>query len=153
MIDLRIPRTGQYHKIVIIRVVSFHLKQVRGIRVQKSTRYKLKVLIHSLENPLKNWAHHFRNYCKWSREHGKYRSVELYEIIKRVFGNIRKEWWLILLSIHKISYSCNKIVIKLQIGSNRPLMLDLVKMVFWLILLLVIFFLQRIEKLAHCRQV
>lgn len=56
-------------------------------------------------------------------------------------GNIRKEWCLIHLSIHKISYSCNKIVIKLQIGSNRPLMLDLVKMVFWLFFfLLVIFF-------------
>lgn len=47
-------------------------------------------------------------------------------------GNIRKEWCLIHLSIHKISYSCNKIVIKLQIGSNRPFKLDLVKMVFWL---------------------
>lgn len=37
MIDLRIPRTGQYHKIVIIRIVSFHLKQVLGHRSAQST--------------------------------------------------------------------------------------------------------------------
>lgn len=57
------------------------------------------------------------------------------------------------LSIHKISYSCNKKVIKLQIGSNRPLMLDLVKMVFWLFFSFGhFFFLATTEKLAHCRQ-
>lgn len=62
-------------------------------------------------------------------------NIDLKNVMKlsnEFLGNIRKEWCLMHLSIHIISYSCNKKVIKLQIGSNRPLKLDLVKMVFWL---------------------
>lgn len=123
MIDLRIPRTGQYHKIVIIRIVSFHLKQVSGHRSAQSTTSNSFVIesfekLSTTTNGRESMGNiDLKNFMKLSNE---------------FLGNIRKEWCLIHLSIHKISYSCNKIVIKLQIGSNRPLMLDLVKMVFWL---------------------